>query len=154
MGSTAEEIVEVYCECDQVHTFARALEGQVAKCPTLGKRFKVPAVSSPVAFIEESESVSREASAQKDVTEVAPGARLVGSNHVIEVACECGQSHRFAGDCAARVARCPVDGHRFRIPEVSGGAAPLKEGGHKSHPSTPTLEWIRALYRGALLGSV
>ncbi len=50
-----DQIITVQCECGQAHQFAKAHVGKRAKCPSLGKRFKVPAVSSPVEFLHESE---------------------------------------------------------------------------------------------------
>ena len=49
-----DQIITVQCECGQAHQFAQAHVGKRAKCPSLGKRFKVPAISSPVEFLHES----------------------------------------------------------------------------------------------------
>ncbi|MCZ6654124.1 MAG: hypothetical protein O7D91_14000 [Planctomycetota bacterium] len=39
---------------------------------------------------------------------------------LVEVKCLCGQIHRFSPMLAGRMAKCPIRGYRFRVPERSG----------------------------------
>jgi len=45
--------IEVVCECGEIHRFALAHAGRIARCPGTGKRFRVPTTSERVVFLEE-----------------------------------------------------------------------------------------------------
>jgi len=50
-----------------------------------------------------------------------------GQDETVEVACACGQSHRFSREFVGRVAKCPRTGRRFRIPPHSATVTFLDE---------------------------
>jgi len=46
-----DDTIAAQCRCGELHKFSRRFAGRIAKCPKLGKRFRVPLVSGPVDFV-------------------------------------------------------------------------------------------------------